>query len=171
MSAPEPDSSFFQQGARVRMVGAGLDVDRQLTIVSATEATLPSLDLTAAQPGSAEVRVVNPGLLSSNTMTFTVGTTGVVLGSIAPARGRQDQTIGPLTLTGSGFASGLTATFAPLAGGTPQTFPLTGVTGDSATIGNGRFDAGESYAVVYSACASPGGTVCSRVSAWAMRSR
>lgn len=33
------------------------------------------------------------------------------------------------------------------------------VTGDSATIGNGRFDAGESYAVVYSACASPGGTV------------
>lgn len=33
------------------------------------------------------------------------------------------------------------------------------VTGDSATIGNGRLDAGESYAVVYSACATPGGTI------------
>lgn len=33
------------------------------------------------------------------------------------------------------------------------------VTGDAATLANGRLDAGETYAVVYSACATPGGTV------------
>lgn len=113
----------FQSGAKARFVGAGLDGERVLTVNGATSATLPSLDLSAATVGAAQVRVVNPGQLVSNAVAFFVGG-GATLLTLSPAAGRQDGASVTLDLTGAGFAPGITATLTPIAPtpGTPQTF-------------------------------------------------
>lgn len=115
------DGDGFQAGAKARFQGAGLDGERALTVNSAISATLPSLDLSAATAGAAQVRVVNPGQLVSNAVTFFVGG-GVTLLTLTPAAGRQDGGSITLDLTGAGFAPGVTATFTPIAGGASQSF-------------------------------------------------
>jgi hypothetical protein len=150
------DGDGFQPGAEARFTGAGLDGQRSLTVNSATSATLPSLDLTAATAGAAQVRVVNPGQLISNAVTFFVGGS-VTLFAVSPAGGRQDQTVATLDLTGAGFAPGVAATFTPVGGGAPQSLTATFLGDTHAQLSNlalGGFAVG-AYRVTVT---NPGGT-------------
>ncbi len=113
----------FQAGATVRITGGGLDSEKALTVDSASSARLVGLDLSAAFPATAQVRVVNPGPgggnhLVSNAVDLQL-IAGLRLFAISLGGAKQDvQTDTPIALTGAGFAGGMTATLTPVGSGT-----------------------------------------------------
>jgi hypothetical protein len=110
----------FKAGAKARFAGAGLDLEKDLSVASATSATLASLDLSQATSGTVQVRIVNPGRLLSNAVDLYL-TGGLLLLGVDKASVTQDQTSAvPLNLTGVGFGSGLVATLTPASGGAAQ---------------------------------------------------
>ena len=78
---------------------------RATTFVSSTQltATIPASDIATA--GTANVTVVNPGNLTSNTATFTINNPAPTISSISPATAVAGSGGFTLTITGTNFVN------------------------------------------------------------------
>ncbi|MHB1845574.1 MAG: IPT/TIG domain-containing protein, partial [Deltaproteobacteria bacterium] len=92
-----------------------------------------ALALTATPAGSYQLIVVNSGGLASGAYPFTVSATSLELGSLSPSQLAQSAGAQTISLTGSGFASGATASLVGLSSAKTTSWPLTVAnTGNSA---------------------------------------
>ena len=114
-SAPAGGSSFtltvnganFISGSTVQWNGTPLST----SFVSATQLTAVVPASLIASPGSASITVVNPGGATSNSYTFTIGSTvptGPFLSSLSPNSINAGGAALTLTVNGSGFVFGST---------------------------------------------------------------